>query len=144
MEHEELILAMTDLATRLGNLALRLLGHPLPERNEKRAAAALVMAALPARVQQVLVCLLHGKSEKEIARELHLSIHTVHSNVKSLYRTFQVTTRAELMSLWIRFEPTPPAMGDVAPDAAEETPRPPPAVRAFSERRWRRAAARRR
>lgn len=144
MEHEELILAMTDLATQLGNLALQLLGHPLPEGNEKRAATARTMAALPARVQEVLVCLLHGKSEKEIARELHLSVHTVHSNVKSLYRTFQVTSRAELMSLWIRLEPTPMALGDAIADAAEETPRPPPAVRAMNERRWRRAAVRRR
>ena len=64
--------------------------------------------ALPAdlspRLQAVLICLLAGDSEKEIASRIRLSIHTVHEYVKQLYCRFGVHSRAELFAIAHRSE----------------------------------------
>ncbi len=52
---------------------------------------------LSPRLKQTLDRLLDGDSEKQVAYKLKLSQHTVHVYVKSLYRTFNVSSRAELM-----------------------------------------------
>ncbi len=52
---------------------------------------------LSPRLQQTLRALLAGDSEKQIACRLGLSRHTVHDYVKTLYRHFEVATRAELI-----------------------------------------------
>ena len=52
---------------------------------------------LPFRLQQVLACLLQGDSEKQIARRLGISRHTVNRHVQRLYRRFEVHSRGELM-----------------------------------------------
>lgn len=56
---------------------------------------------LSEREREVLAGLLKGKSELQIAEELFLAKGTVHKYVIQLYRSFGVSTRAELMSLWI-------------------------------------------
>ncbi|MBN1908792.1 MAG: helix-turn-helix transcriptional regulator [Pirellulales bacterium] len=53
---------------------------------------------LSPRLQQVLALLLDGDSEKQIARALGLSPHTVHTHVKRLHRYFQVASRGELLA----------------------------------------------
>ena len=57
--------------------------------------------ALAPRLRRTLDLLLSGNSEKETAKRLGLSHHTVHEYVKDLYRHFGVRTRAELMARWI-------------------------------------------
>ena len=52
-----------------------------------------------AREREVFRLLLTGASEKCIAAELALSVHTVHGYVKNVYRRVGVTSRAELMAL---------------------------------------------
>jgi pSer/pThr/pTyr-binding forkhead associated (FHA) protein len=54
--------------------------------------------ALSAAEQRVFRQLMTGLSEKEIAAELHLSVHTVHNHVRQIYREFEVSSRAELMA----------------------------------------------
>jgi DNA-binding CsgD family transcriptional regulator len=56
------------------------------------------LATLAPQVRRTLELLLTGVSEKEAARELGLSRHTVHDYVKVLYRRFEVSSRAELMA----------------------------------------------
>jgi RNA polymerase sigma factor (sigma-70 family) len=56
---------------------------------------------LPPRQRDVLDGLKAGLSEKDIAARLQISTHTVHVYVKALYRRFEVSTRAELMALWL-------------------------------------------
>lgn len=56
---------------------------------------------LPRRPRQVLGYLLEGLSEKEIASELGLSKPTIHEHATRIYRHFNVTSRAELLSLFI-------------------------------------------
>lgn len=53
---------------------------------------------LSPRLQQTCVCLLEGKSEKEIAERLGLSPATVHQYVTALYRHFGVRSRAQLLA----------------------------------------------
>jgi DNA-binding NarL/FixJ family response regulator len=56
---------------------------------------------LTRREQQVLVHLLTGISEKQIACQLELSPGTVHKYVTQIYRHYCVSTRPELMAMWI-------------------------------------------
>jgi DNA-binding NarL/FixJ family response regulator len=57
---------------------------------------------LPPRLQQTLKSLLAGDSEKQVAKKLGLSRHTVHVYVKSLYKRFGVCSRGELLARWVR------------------------------------------
>jgi DNA-binding CsgD family transcriptional regulator len=61
---------------------------------------------LSKRLRETLELLLEGMSEKEVARELELSVKTVHEYVGMIYKHFQVSSRAELMAYFIRREPT--------------------------------------
>lgn len=56
---------------------------------------------LPPRVRQTLGCLLVGDSEKQIAAKMGVSPHTVHCYVKTLYRSYEVSSRGELLSRFV-------------------------------------------
>jgi DNA-binding CsgD family transcriptional regulator len=51
--------------------------------------------------QRVLLLMLSGRSEKQIALQIGLSHHSVHQYIKSLYVKFKVDSRAAFMSLWL-------------------------------------------
>jgi len=57
---------------------------------------------LPPRVAQTLDYLLRGDSEKQIAQRLGVSRNTVHVYISSLYRHFDVSSRAELLARFVR------------------------------------------
>jgi DNA-binding CsgD family transcriptional regulator len=52
--------------------------------------------------RRVYDLLIQGKSEKEVAGELHLSQNTVHSHVQAIYAVFGVHTRAQLIALALK------------------------------------------
>ncbi|MEQ8504391.1 MAG: LuxR C-terminal-related transcriptional regulator [Rhodospirillales bacterium] len=54
------------------------------------------------RYQEILKLLQQNLSEKDIAERLNLSAGTVHGYVIDIYKTFNVNSRAELMSLWFQ------------------------------------------
>lgn len=56
------------------------------------------VAALPPRLRQVLSLLARGRSEKQVAAQLGLSLHTVHDYVKGLHRRLGVQSRGELLA----------------------------------------------
>jgi hypothetical protein len=56
---------------------------------------------LPRRCHPPFELILRGMSEKAIASELGLSIHTVHEYVKLTYNHFGVSSRGELTALWL-------------------------------------------
>jgi DNA-binding CsgD family transcriptional regulator len=60
---------------------------------------------LSKRLRETLELLLQGASEKQVARELDLSIKTVHEYVGMLYKHFQVSSRGELLAYFVRREP---------------------------------------
>jgi DNA-binding CsgD family transcriptional regulator len=51
--------------------------------------------------RKTLALLLTGKTEKEIADALGVSLHTTHARITTIYRKFGVKGRAELMALWL-------------------------------------------
>ncbi len=53
---------------------------------------------LSPRLRQTLDGLLAGLSEKQLARQLGLSSHTVHDYVKALHKRLDVSNRAELIA----------------------------------------------
>lgn len=55
------------------------------------------VSALSPRLRQVLNCLLAGKSRKEIAADLGLSVHTLGDYIKSVYQCFGVRSHPELI-----------------------------------------------
>jgi DNA-binding CsgD family transcriptional regulator len=57
--------------------------------------------SLPPRLRPVLRRLLAGDAVKQAAMTLGLSPHTVHEYTKSLYRTFGVSSRGELLSRFV-------------------------------------------
>lgn len=56
---------------------------------------------MPRHHRRVLLALLKGMSEKQIAADLDLSIHTTHQYVTALYRRFNVRNRGSLMAIWL-------------------------------------------
>ena len=53
--------------------------------------------SLSPRQEQLLRCCFDGLSEGEMAVELGLSRHTVHTHLRRLYRKLRVTKRSELL-----------------------------------------------
>ncbi len=56
---------------------------------------------LAPRVRQTLEYLLAGDSEKQIAARMGVSPHTVHCYVKALYRSYEVSSRGELLARFV-------------------------------------------
>jgi DNA-binding CsgD family transcriptional regulator len=57
---------------------------------------------LSPRCRQVLACVLEGDSDRQVAKRLELSTHTVNQYLKAIFRHFHVSSRTELMARWIR------------------------------------------
>jgi DNA-binding CsgD family transcriptional regulator len=60
-----------------------------------------------ARHRQTLHRLMEGDSEKQVARYLGVSPHTVHVYIKHIFRAFAVSSRGELMAhILLHYEQT--------------------------------------
>jgi DNA-binding NarL/FixJ family response regulator len=92
---EELVAAVAAVAQ-----GLTVLPKALAERllDEPAAAVEELSEPLTARESQVLGLLGGGLSNKMIARELHISEHTVKFHISSLYSKLGVSNRAEAVS----------------------------------------------
>jgi DNA-binding NarL/FixJ family response regulator len=73
-------------------------------------------AALPPRARQVLRLLLEGDGDKQVAKALRISPHTVNQYVKAIFTHFRVGSRAELLARWVRRGWTSRAVWCPAPD----------------------------
>ncbi|MFO0918049.1 MAG: FHA domain-containing protein [Planctomycetaceae bacterium] len=60
---------------------------------------ALSRELTPAQ-NRVCELLVQGFVEKEVARQLGVSVHTVHVHTKAIYRALGVSTRGELVARW--------------------------------------------
>ena len=74
---------------------------PFVDREIFSTTTPLDQYDLTQRQGEVLLLLLAGDSEKEIAKRLHRSVHTVHTFVKQLHEIFEVSSRGELMARFI-------------------------------------------
>lgn len=95
------------IGVKMGTLAPDALGlgraaavgpTPVPEPAAASDRPAGPVDALAPRHVQTLALLLDGFSEKEIARRLGISPHTVHQYIKDLYKRYAVSSRAELLA----------------------------------------------
>ena len=74
---------------------------PPPHGEEARRHSpntSAISSPLTARESEVLDLLGHGLSNKMIARELHISEHTVKFHISSVYSKLGVSNRAEAVS----------------------------------------------
>lgn len=96
------------IGVKVGSLPPEALGFPPHPLNIKPVTVNSPVQVSPAvtelsrRMEQTLEHLLTGDSEKQVARKLELSQHTVHGYVKALYRRFGVSSRAELLARHLR------------------------------------------
>lgn len=97
------------IGVKVGSLPLESLGLP-PNPTDSATAdpqnpnepSTPAVNELSPRQEQTLRHLLGGDSEKQVARKLELSQHTVHVYVKAIYRRFGVSSRAELLAKHLR------------------------------------------
>jgi DNA-binding CsgD family transcriptional regulator len=90
----------TDKDVRIMSLMLRA-AAPMIDREVFQRAGAFDTPKLSPRQHEVLLMLLAGESEKEIAANLHRSVHTVHTFIRQIYKLFDVSSRGELMARFI-------------------------------------------
>lgn len=50
--------------------------------------------------RRVYEAFVEGLSEREVGERLKISVHTVHTHAKAIYKTFAISSRAELMRRW--------------------------------------------
>ena len=91
----------TENDVTLISLMLRAVA-PIVDRDfSQRAVSVEPVGDLSERQREILLRLLAGESEKEIAAGIHRSIHTVHTLIQKIYRHFEVSSRGELMALFV-------------------------------------------
>jgi DNA-binding CsgD family transcriptional regulator len=93
------------IGVKVGTLPPEALGFPPTDPASPPVPQPVSGQSLPElspRQEQTLQLLLEGDSEKQVARKLELSKHTVHVYVKELYRRFEVSTRAELLAKHVK------------------------------------------
>ena len=96
------------------NLELsRLLGTKLARIGEP------AVSDLSPRQREVLICLMDGDSEKQVALRLNISQHTVHDYAKLLHTRFGVRSRGELLARCRAFWPVL-AAGQESVDAGSD------------------------
>jgi DNA-binding CsgD family transcriptional regulator len=83
----------------LGEELTPLLGTRLSLKNQ------VSKAGLTPRQRQTLELLLDGLSEKQVATQLNLSTSTVHDYIVKLHKHFDVQSRGELLSYFIKRKP---------------------------------------
>jgi DNA-binding NarL/FixJ family response regulator len=104
--------SVRQLIALLENLEHALLARAASAERARHAAAGC-RAPLAPRPRRVLALLKAGRSEKEIAGQLGISVHTVHTHVTAVYRHYGVCSRSELLALWVPTGP-PRRSGDAS------------------------------
>jgi DNA-binding CsgD family transcriptional regulator len=77
-------------------------GPPSVLRGDRSAHGTTAVLPLSSAQRRVFDQLLAGLSEKQVARNLQLSRHTVHAHVRDIYRLLGVRSRSELLARFLR------------------------------------------
>jgi DNA-binding NarL/FixJ family response regulator len=94
---------VADLCRLIGDRLGQPVMREVPAANP--APRTIDVPRLSPRLRQTLVGLLAGRAEKQIARDLSISRHTVHVYVKNLYKRFEVASRGELLAKFVNVQP---------------------------------------
>jgi DNA-binding NarL/FixJ family response regulator len=81
---------------------VRMIGEEIHGQPPRVTLLQAELNRLPPRLQQTMRSLLAGDSEKQAAAKMGVSPHTVHVYVKTLYRRYNVSSRGELLSKWVK------------------------------------------
>jgi DNA-binding NarL/FixJ family response regulator len=81
---------------------VRMIGEQIHGQPPRVTVLQAELNRLPPRLQQTMHSLLAGDSEKQAAAKMGVSPHTVHVYVKTLYRRYNVSSRGELLSKWVK------------------------------------------
>ena len=81
---------------------VRMIGEQVHGQPRRMTVLEAELHRLPPRLQQTMQSLLAGDSEKQAAAKMGVSPHTVHVYVKTLYRRYNVSSRGELLSRWVK------------------------------------------
>lgn len=87
LEPYDAVLSLYDEPEKLKDTIVRLL-HMKPDENEQEA--------LSQREKEIIVCVVKGMTNKEIAEKLYLSIHTVLTHRRNIARKLQIHSPAGL------------------------------------------------
>jgi DNA-binding CsgD family transcriptional regulator len=68
-------------------------------RQKNSANVSQAIRSLSKAERAVLKLMIKGHSHKEIAKERHISVHTVNNHLRKVYEAFGVHSRAELLAL---------------------------------------------
>lgn len=92
--------AFTRAEARLVNFALRGLSW-FYRQQMISDGIGIASSSLTPKEHKVLAGLLKGLSESNIAHDIGQSPHTTHDHVKRIFRKYGVSSRSELMALWL-------------------------------------------
>jgi DNA-binding NarL/FixJ family response regulator len=81
---------------------VRMIGEQVHGQPPRLTLLQAELNRLPPRLQQTMSSLLNGDSEKQAAKKMGVSPHTVHVYVKTLYRRYNVSSRGELLARWVK------------------------------------------
>ena len=82
-------------------------GHDEPNSDVETASCSMPSANDMAAIymskaqRRVLVLLLQGRAEKQVAAQLKISPTTVHNHIQAIYRAFEVHSRPELLARFL-------------------------------------------
>ena len=79
--------------------AIRLLRDPVRLLSREEWKAVMAQLDLAGRAAEILQACFAGATEKDIADDMSISVHTVHEHVKRLYKRIGLTDRRELILL---------------------------------------------
>lgn len=68
-----------------------------PSRKSRKRGSQLNLDRLTPSQQKVFEGFVDGLSEKEVATRLKISVHTVHTHAKAIYKSLEVSSRGELL-----------------------------------------------
>jgi DNA-binding NarL/FixJ family response regulator len=90
--------ALIDYASAVGGNAVGERIHPVKESTPKQTMISGASSPLSQREKQIVSALAAGKDPKTIAQTLEISVHTVRSHLKTIYRKVGVRTQLELVT----------------------------------------------
>ena len=99
---EQLKIISAGGAPLTAGVARTVLGLLRTTGSDRSASANPSRLALTEREQQVLRCLVRGRSYKQVAADLEISIDTVRGHIRNVYRKLQVHSVSEAVSRAIR------------------------------------------
>jgi DNA-binding NarL/FixJ family response regulator len=90
--------ALIDYAAVVGGSAAGERSSPAKASPPKHASTSGAASTLSQREKQIVAALAAGKDPKTIAQSLEISVHTVRSHLKTIYRKVGVRTQLELVT----------------------------------------------